>query len=550
VDEGTAIRPEGGIARKAAVTSVAAAAAIASGLLLDVSIAYRFGAGSATDAFFVGARIPLGLLAVVMVAANQTLVPAFSAWRTTKAEDESRRLTSLVLTGVFLIAGVIAVSGSSLAAPLVHLTAPGLSDESTALAISVARIMFFLLPLVSMAEVLRAVLNSRRAFTAPAAVHLLFNGTAAGIVIASGARSVHVVAWAYLAGSVIQFLFLAVTAQRRGFRYKPSLQLGDPQLHATLALTVRPLFAAGLNPLARVAELAVVSFLPPGSITILNYGYRLVSAIGGSVFFRSVIVVIVPSLTDATVRDDRREIRRLTGLGLRIMLLLSVPLTAFLAVLAGPAVRVLFQRGSFSADSSALLGTVLAVYAGSLIGSGVQRALLAPFFARLDTKTPLRNTVYGVGSNILMLTGAFALRHDADRAVIAVALAYSLSQYVHVAHVYYRLRQTLGEPISDIGRLLGHLVGTSLATAAVMTILADRLQLTGPASTAVLLGRSTVVALIGLIFLGCCLIRLHGSDGLRRLLRGAPLLHVASLNSATGQEATSMAGPPPRRRRR
>jgi putative peptidoglycan lipid II flippase len=525
------IRREGGIARKAAVTSVAAAAAIASGLLLDVSIAYRFGAGSATDAFFVGARIPLGILAIVMVAANQALVPAFSTWRTTKAADEECRLTSLVLTSVLLVSGAVAVCGSVVAALLVQVTAPGLSEEGTALAVSVARIMFFLLPLVSLAEVLRAVLNSRRAFAAPAAVHLLLNGTAAAVVFTAGARSVHIVAWAYLAGAVIQLLFLAVAARRKGFRYKPSLQLGDSEMHATLALTVRPLMGAGLNPLARLAEQAVVSFLPPGSITILNYGYRLVSAIGGSVFFRSVIVVIVPRLTEATVREDEREVRRLTGLGLRIMLLLSMPLTAFLAVLAGPLVRALFQRGSFSTADSALLGTVLAVYAGSLIGSGVQRALLAPFFAKLDTKTPLRNTMYGVGSNILMLAGVFVFRHDAERAVLGVALAYSLSQYVHVAHAYYRLRQTFEKPVSDVGRLLRHLVGTSLATAGLMILLAERFQLAGPASTPALLGRSTMVALTGLAFFGSLLIKIHGSDGLRRLWHGSSSLHGGSPHS-------------------
>lgn len=68
--------------RQSGLTSVAAAAAVASGLVLDVSIAASFGAGRATDAFFVAARIPLGLVAIVMVAANQALVPSISTWLT------------------------------------------------------------------------------------------------------------------------------------------------------------------------------------------------------------------------------------------------------------------------------------------------------------------------------------------------------------------------------------------------------------------------------------------------------------------------------------
>ena len=114
----------------------------------------------------------------------------------------------------------------------------------------------------------------------------------------------------------------------------------------------------------------MVSFLPPGSITVLNYGYLVISAVGGTVFFRSVIVALVPRLTDAHNLGGQAEVRRFTGLGMRIMLAISLPLTAFMAVLARPAAIAVFERGSFKLASAELLGTVLAVYAVSLVGSG------------------------------------------------------------------------------------------------------------------------------------------------------------------------------------
>jgi hypothetical protein len=92
-------------------------------------------------------------------------------------------------------------------------------------------------------------------------------------------------------------------------------------------LSVRPLIGAGLNPLARVGEQLFVSFLPAGSITILNYGYRLVSAIGGTVLFRSVMVVLLPRLTRVTAEGDEKAVRATTKLGLRILLVISVALT-------------------------------------------------------------------------------------------------------------------------------------------------------------------------------------------------------------------------------
>lgn len=161
---------------------------------------------------------------------------------------------------------------------------------------------------------------------------------------------------------------------------------------ATGRLCVRPLAGASLNPLARVGEQLAVSFLPPGSITILNYGYRLISAIGGSILFRSMIVALLPRLTEATANDDRDNLHDTIRLGTRIMLTISLLLTALMAVLAKPAAVAIYGRGSFSASDSeaAVLGWVLAVYSASLVGSAVQRSRLAHFFARLDTRVPFR----------------------------------------------------------------------------------------------------------------------------------------------------------------
>ena len=100
--------------------------------------------------------------------------------------------------------------------------------------------------------------------------------------------------------------------------------------------------------------------------------------------------------------------------------------------------------GAFALMLVVLLGVVLAVYAASLIGSAVQRALLAPFFARLNTKVPLRNTLYGVIAN-LALVPVFVLPFRGNRfAVVGVAAAYSLAQYVNVGHAWYALVHDLG----------------------------------------------------------------------------------------------------------
>ncbi len=501
------------VIRQSGLTGLAAGASVLVGLLLDITIAARFGAGRETDSFFVAARIPLGLVAVVMVVCNQVMVPAFNTAMTKQGHAATSRLVSRIV-GAILVAGALFLVAASLLAPvLIRVTAPGISAAEVSTAASMVPVIFAIVPLIAISEVMRAYCNARYAFIAPALMNVVLSGLAATVVLVGPRHIINVVAWGYLVGAVAQTTFMVGMATRRGLRLRPAFDLRNPELRAVGTLSLRPFVAAGCNPVARLGEQLMVSFLPPGSITILNYGYRLISAIGGTIFFRSVVVALVPRLTEAHVRGDEAEVLRITGLGMRIMLALSVPLTVFLAILAKPAALVVFQRGNFTHTSASLLGVVLAVYSISLVGSALQRVLLAPFFARLDTRTPLRNTVYGVLANLAMLpllTLPFGWGNP--NAIIGIALAYSLAQFVNVLHARHRLRRTIGRPARGLARLAPRLVAASAVSGAVMIagVLVLKLDDTLPRGT--LLLRTALTGLTGALILGAAMLLLAGHD--------------------------------------
>jgi peptidoglycan biosynthesis protein MviN/MurJ (putative lipid II flippase) len=351
------------------------------------------------------------------------------------------------------------------------------------------------------------------------------------------------VAVAFLAGAGAQMVFMCAMAIRQGLRIRPALDLRDEQLRSIGKLHVRPLGAAGLNPVARIGEQLMVSFLPVGSITILNYGYLVISALGGTVFFRSVIVALIPRLTDAHNRDGQAQVRRFTGLGVRIMLAISLPLTAFMAVLGMPAAIAVFDRGQFTLASAELLGTVLMVYSISLVGSAVQRALLAPFYARLDTRTPLHNAFYGVAANLLLLPVLvlpFGLHNK--MAIIGVALAYSLAQYVNVAHGWYRLTRTDGNPARGVVPFALKLVVASGASAAVMiggSIALNLYDASRNFDRVQLLIRTPIVGLAGLVVLLAVMYLLAGREiaDWRTVLRRRP-------RPLPAPDSAGQAGPP------
>jgi len=489
---------EGGhhvLLRQSTAAGIGAVVAVASGLLLDVAIAAAFGAGRATDAFFVAARIPFGIIAIVTVAANQMLVPAFTTSLEHRGEATTWRTASVILVGSVALSALVVAVAAVAASPLIALTAPGLDASDAETAEGLSRVTFLIVPPVVAAEVLRSLLNARRAFVAPASMHIVLNVIAAAIVLFIHGP-IAVVAWAYVAGSLGQTFFMYALVTRRGFRFgfRGGQGLGD--VWAVARLSIRPLLGAAMNPLARVGEQAFVSFLPTGSISILNYGYRLVSAIGGSVLFRSVTVALLPRLTSATARGERNEVARLTRLGVRMMFAVSSILTPFMAVLATPAAIAVFNRGDFSRADAVLLGFVLAAYSGSLIGSGVQRALLAPAYARLDTRTPLRNTVYGVSAGLAMVPVFVLPLGERSSAVVGVAIAYSLSQYVHVAHAWMRLRAAGIQP-TGLSSFAVKVLAAAAAGAVVLLVGRTVLDLDHLASRAATLAGVAFVGLLG-----------------------------------------------------
>ena len=420
--------------------------AVGSGLLLDVVTAALFGAGADTDAFFAAARLPFALTAVLMVLSTQILVPSFATWFVDVADHRVKRLTTTVLlagtTLGLLVAGVLAL----VADPMLRLIAPGFSPSQHQLAVELSRLMVLMIPLTAGSEVLRAWLNARHSYLIPAGMTLILNLAAVGVILVSGGGDVTWIPVAYVVGATVQFILMLAFAVGRGLRpARPAVR--DPEVARLGRMAVRPTLGAGLNPLVRIAETFAASFLPNGSVTIVHYGNRLVSAVGGTVLFRSVMIATLPRLTRALAEGRRAAGSSVASLAIRVMAAISLPLTGLGVVLALPMTVAVFSRGEFSEDDARLLGLALAVYALSFAGSGLQRALLAPFYAVRNTRVPLANTVWGVLANLVLLPlfviplSGQELAGRYELGVLGIAAAFSVAQYVNVWHAAFRIRR-------------------------------------------------------------------------------------------------------------
>lgn len=358
-----------------------------------------FGIGSSTDAFFSAWRLPYLITTVVTMAAGATLVPIFARDVATADQKGLSSYFSQIFNSVTILMALISLLGVALSGWLVDVLYGGLPSQTMVLAASLSRILFLTLLFAGPVEVLRSLLYGHEVFAVPTAINfvrslmvilVLVGGT---ILIPSAVQDdwqgLHLLAWGFVAGVASQLLVMAWQAFRHTqVRWHPRLNLGDPRLRQTVRLAAAPTAGSLVRQLINLAETVIASYLPPGSVTVLSYANRLTFVLS-SVFLSSITTSSMPVLSRAIAANQGPHLRRTLLSALRLVSFLALPLGLGLVALGVPLIRLLFERGRFTADASQLTGLVLSLYAISILFLGYFRVVQAYFYAALKARVVL-----------------------------------------------------------------------------------------------------------------------------------------------------------------
>lgn len=438
------------------------------GLIRDQVLAYFFGAGDAMDAFRIAFRLPNALRDLFAEGAlSAALVPTFTRALATGERTAAWRLASNVITVLLLFSGAVVVAGILFSEPLVGLYADGFRGVpgKLELTIRLTRIMFPFLAMVATAAVMMAMLNALHRFFIPALSPAMFNIATIICAIVAVPLSPHLgiepivaIAVATLIGGVGQILVQWPALRREGFRYHPVLDTRDPWL-----LEIRRLMIPGIAGLAAVQiNLLVNSWLASGlgtgAVSWLDYAFRLMYMPIG-LFGVSIATASLPTIAGhATDRNDP-GIRRAVSMGLRMMLMLNVPATVGLIVLATPIVRLIFERGRFTEGDTAATAAALVCYAPGLLGYSAIKLVSPAFYAMGNSRIPVVASAVSVGFNVaanLILVRSLGHR--------GLALGTAAAALVNAALLLVLLRARLGG--LEGRRLVVALVKISLASVA------------------------------------------------------------------------------------
>lgn len=373
-----------------------------SGILVETSIAANLGLSLSSDTFYAAFTIPYIITNLLTATGQFSLVPFFASLDSTRDEKELWHGFSYVVNIIFLGLGTIAAAGAAASPWIIHGIAPGFTPQQDALAAQLSRWLFLIIIPAGIGEALRSLLLSRHYFALSTASGFIRNVASIVVIFIGfhryGPQSIFL---GYLAGYLLQLAILGFQIAM-AFRPRYSLTL------TASGESFRNLRGAGTAQLGGalawqgvvVVERIIASFLPAGTLTALNYGFKILGTLA-ELLGGSVGTAALPVLSRAVAaRDQEREHKTFRDT-LEISLLLVAPMAVFCLTLSHNIIRLVFQRGNFTPAATDLMSSVFFYYSFSLVFFALIRLLSFYLFARLEPGTYIRLSLFQYGLNIL-----------------------------------------------------------------------------------------------------------------------------------------------------
>ncbi len=377
------------------------------GLVRDIAIAALAGATIYADAFFVAFRIPNFLRRLFAEGAfSQAFVPVLAEYQATKTLQDVQNLVNRVcglLGSSLLLITTLAVIGAPW---LTMLFAPGFMQDAYkfSLTVDLIRITFPYLVFISLAGFIGAILNSYQRFAVPAFTPVILNLsllTAALWGVRFFDEAVYALAWGVFFAGFLQFLFQLPFLANLHLLPKPEIKPKDEGVKKILLLMVPALFGVSVSQINLLLDTVLASFLPTGSVSWLYYSDRLVELPLG-VFAIAISTVILPSLSRKFAVDDKDYFSRTLDWSVRMVLLISIPATIALLILAKPILITLFFYGAMTERDVNMATLSLQAYTLGLTPFMLIKVLAPGFFARQDTKTPVKIGIIAMIANMAL----------------------------------------------------------------------------------------------------------------------------------------------------
>ncbi|MFZ5560095.1 MAG: murein biosynthesis integral membrane protein MurJ [Pseudomonadota bacterium] len=465
-----------GLWRSTFVVSLMTMLSRIAGLVRDMVYLNIFGADRLMDAFLVAFKIPNFLRRLFAEGAfAQAFVPVLSEVRSQRGNDAVKALVDRVAGTLAVVLGGVTVLAIVAAPGIIFLFAPGFRTDpfKFELAADMLRITFPYLLLISLTAFAGGILNSYQRFGASAFTPVLMNLTMIGFalwVAPTMDQPVMALAWGVLVSGIVQLGFQVPYLRRIGMLPRPRVGFRDPDVKRILNLMLPAMFGVSVSQINLLLDTILASFLITGSVSWLYTAERLTELPLGLIGI-AVATVILPSLSAKYAEKSHEEFKAMLDWALRVIVLVGLPASIAMGLLAKPLIAALFMHGKFTADDVQMSAAALQALSGGILAFMLIKVFAPGYFSRQDIKTPVKIGIIAMVANMvfnLMLVWHF--KH------VGLCMASTLSAFLNAGLLYRGLHKR------GVYRLERHWVRLGARYLAANAIMATLLVAITPAS--------------------------------------------------------------------
>ncbi|CAN5488428.1 murein biosynthesis integral membrane protein MurJ [soil metagenome] len=456
-----------GVAKAALIVMIFFVISRVLGLARVAIIGARFGTSAEYDAYLAAFSLPDLLFQLVAGGAlGSAFIPTFSVYWTKSKPAEAWLLFSRVLNLVTLVLVAMAGLAALFATPLVHyVIAPGFSPAQQMLTANLMRWILLATIVFGASGLVMGALNAVQHFLLPAAAPIFYNlAIILGAALLAPYLGIYGLVIGVVVGSLMHLLVQLPGLWRVRARYTLVLDLKDAGVREVVRLMGPRMLGEFLEQTHFLVNTILASSLAAGSIGALNYAWLLMLLPQG-IFAQSIATAVFPTFAAQIAANQPDAMRRSFGYTLRTVLFLTIPAAVGLFVLRAPLVGALFQRHSFSAESTAMVAYALQFYALGLTAHAVVEIAVRAFYALHDTFTPV---AIGVAAMLLNIGLSFWWVHWLGYG--GLALANTTATTIEMLVMLWLLRKRMGG--IDGRSLVDSIVRNGLAAAAMGVALA------------------------------------------------------------------------------
>ena len=420
-----------------------------SGFVRDILFANFFGASAQADAFFVAFKIPNFFRRLFAEGAfSLAFVPVFTEYKEKKTREELIDLAAHVsgtFAGLLLVLTTIAVIFSPF---LTSIFAAGFHDkpDQILLASEMLKITFPYLFFISLTAYAGGMLNAYGFFAVPAFTPVLLNVCLITAALLSGYGftdpNIKILAWGVFFAGLTQLLFQLPFLKRQGLLPKPKWGWKHSGVRKIMTLMIPSIIGSSVAQINLLLDTLIASFLITGSISWLYFSDRLVELPLG-IFGVALATIILPSLSAKHINNSTKAFSATLDWALNLAMLVAIPATIGLMLLATPIISTLFQHNAYTSHDTFMASYSLMAYALGLPAFILIKVLAPGFYARQDTKTPVRIGIIALVSN-MFLNGLFVIpmiQMDFIAPHMGLALATTSSAWMQATMLYITLRK-------------------------------------------------------------------------------------------------------------